>query len=173
MCVYMHVNVTYHSYHHCTGSKLCIKSSVSYDCIMSMFDSTVGTVSVHVDIWAITNWLLMYRSVYLLKDAPRMIMNGFVCKLLSCLRADVPSTNWHWLASQKAPLTNWLLATACLDETDYTLIEFYYFTILQPHRVKCIAAAHGQWQALICTAPPLSSFPSHFYIMYRAINSTF
>ena len=69
----MHVNMTipYHPHHHCTGSKLCINSSsVSYDGIMSIFDSTVGVVSAHVDVWAITNWLLTYRSVYLQRMFP-------------------------------------------------------------------------------------------------------
>ena len=72
MCVFI-VNMTipFSSSYHFTGSKLCIKSSsVSYDGIMSIFDSTVGVVSVHVDIWAITNWLLMYRSVYVQRLFP-------------------------------------------------------------------------------------------------------
>ena len=79
-----------HPHHHCTGSKLCIKSSVSYDSIMSMFDSTVGTMSVHVDIWAITNWLLMYRLCVPSKGCSK------VC-LETCLLADVPLTI-DWLS---------------------------------------------------------------------------
>ena len=79
-----------HPHHHCTGSKLCIKSSVSYDSIMSMFDSTVGTVKKHVDIWAITNWVQCTGCVYRQKDAPKVCLETY-------LLADVPLTI-DWLS---------------------------------------------------------------------------